>query len=92
MESQPSEAFKNNTLGTAGIAELALEYGVDRFVLISTDKAGALKTFGDADFHPIGGAVTGSLKALGIDKRLDQCVPSATLCDGGGGGPVICAA
>jgi FlaA1/EpsC-like NDP-sugar epimerase len=39
MESQPSEAIRNNTMGTAQIAELALETGVDRFVLISTDKA-----------------------------------------------------
>ncbi|MFO1496818.1 MAG: nucleoside-diphosphate sugar epimerase/dehydratase [Verrucomicrobiota bacterium] len=39
MESQPSEAIKNNTLGTAQLAEMALEFGVDRFVLISTDKA-----------------------------------------------------
>jgi FlaA1/EpsC-like NDP-sugar epimerase len=39
MEMQPSEAIKNNALGTAGLAELALDYGVDRFVMISTDKA-----------------------------------------------------
>ncbi|MEX2381047.1 MAG: nucleoside-diphosphate sugar epimerase/dehydratase [Opitutales bacterium] len=39
MESQPGEAFKNNTLGTAQVAELSAEYGADRFVLISTDKA-----------------------------------------------------
>jgi FlaA1/EpsC-like NDP-sugar epimerase len=39
MECQPSEAIKNNTLGTAQFAELALEFGVDRFVLVSTDKA-----------------------------------------------------
>lgn len=39
MESQPSEAIKNNTLGTVALAELALEYRVDRFTLISTDKA-----------------------------------------------------
>ncbi len=39
MESQPGEAIKNNTLGTAQLAELAAEFSVDRFVLISTDKA-----------------------------------------------------
>ena len=39
MERQPGEALKNNTLATAGLARLATEYGVERFVLISTDKA-----------------------------------------------------
>jgi FlaA1/EpsC-like NDP-sugar epimerase len=39
MESQPSEAIKNNSLGTARLSEMALEFGVDRFVLISSDKA-----------------------------------------------------
>lgn len=39
MESQPGEAIKNNSLGTAKMADLALASGVARFVLISTDKA-----------------------------------------------------
>jgi FlaA1/EpsC-like NDP-sugar epimerase/UDP-N-acetylmuramyl pentapeptide phosphotransferase/UDP-N-acetylglucosamine-1-phosphate transferase len=39
MESQPSEAIRNNTLGTVQLAELAARHAVDRFVLISTDKA-----------------------------------------------------
>ena len=39
MESQPGEALKNNVLGTAVVARLAAEYGADKFVLISSDKA-----------------------------------------------------
>jgi FlaA1/EpsC-like NDP-sugar epimerase len=39
MERQPAEALKNNTLATANLTRLASEYGVDRFVFISTDKA-----------------------------------------------------
>lgn len=39
MESQPGEALKNNTLGTANVAELSSLHNVKRFVLVSTDKA-----------------------------------------------------
>jgi len=39
MERQPAEALKNNTLATANLTRLASEFGVDRFVFISTDKA-----------------------------------------------------
>ena len=39
MEDNPGEAIKNNVLGTLNIAELASQYKVERFVLISTDKA-----------------------------------------------------
>jgi FlaA1/EpsC-like NDP-sugar epimerase len=39
MEHQPGEAVRNNALGTAQLADIACEAGVDRFILISTDKA-----------------------------------------------------
>jgi len=39
MEHQPCEAIKNNSIGSAQLADLALEFEVDRFILISSDKA-----------------------------------------------------
>ncbi len=39
MEKNPSEAIKNNVFGTKNIAEAAHDFGAERFVLISTDKA-----------------------------------------------------
>ncbi|GAA1250139.1 hypothetical protein GCM10009665_46060 [Kitasatospora nipponensis] len=39
LERHPSEAVKSNVLGTDHLVEAALAAGVERFVLISTDKA-----------------------------------------------------
>ena len=39
MEESPGEAIKNNVVGTLNTAELGSKYNVERFVLISTDKA-----------------------------------------------------
>ena len=39
MEDAPSQAARNNVFGTKAVADASVECGVDRFVLISTDKA-----------------------------------------------------
>jgi FlaA1/EpsC-like NDP-sugar epimerase len=39
LESHPKEALSTNVLGTANVADAAAAVGVQRFVLISTDKA-----------------------------------------------------
>jgi FlaA1/EpsC-like NDP-sugar epimerase len=39
LERNPWEAVTNNIVGTKVVMELAVEYGVKRFVLVSTDKA-----------------------------------------------------
>jgi NAD dependent epimerase/dehydratase family protein len=39
MEDNPSESILNNVRGTKIIADLSVKYGVEKFVMISTDKA-----------------------------------------------------
>jgi FlaA1/EpsC-like NDP-sugar epimerase len=39
LEANPLQAVSNNVLATRTLAEVAVEFGVERFVLISTDKA-----------------------------------------------------
>ncbi len=39
MEDNPSESVENNVLGTKILADLAVRYGTERFVMVSTDKA-----------------------------------------------------
>lgn len=39
MEENPSQAIMVNVMGTKNLADLSYQYGVDKFVMVSTDKA-----------------------------------------------------
>ncbi len=73
MEQQPSEAIKNNSLGTMVLAEMALQYGVERFVMISTDKAinptnvmGASKRLAELAVQAVQAANPGKTKFMAV--------------------------
>jgi len=63
MEVHPAEAVKTNVMGTRIVAETAAKFGVERFVLVSTDKAvrpmnvmGSTKRLAEQVIHNMNGA------------------------------------
>ena len=62
LEKNPWEAISNNVLGSRVVMDLAIKYGVERFVLVSTDKAvrptnvmGASKRLAELILHSLHG-------------------------------------
>jgi len=77
MESNACEAVRNNVGGTRAIVEAALRFGVERFILISTDKAvnassvmGATKRVAELLVQSMGADGTGIYSAVRFGNVL----------------------
>ena len=81
MEHHPDEAVMNNIIGTKNVAELADEYGVERVVMISTDKAinptsvmGASKQVAEMVVKDLGSRKVGVGERIGESKNKTKFI------------------
>jgi FlaA1/EpsC-like NDP-sugar epimerase len=86
MEANPGEAIKNNVLGTRVVARAAARFGVDRFVLISTDKAvnptsvmGASKRLAEMVVQGVGGREAASSARLAPASLFRSPAPESRI-------------
>jgi FlaA1/EpsC-like NDP-sugar epimerase len=77
MQAQPAEAIKNNARGTLNVARAAARVGVERFILVSTDKAvrpvgvmGASKRVAEAIVAMIGEEAEGAFLSVRFGNVL----------------------
>ena len=79
MEDNAAEAIKTNVLGTKTIADFAVKYGVQKFVMISTDKAvnptnvmGASKRIAEIYVQSLNKLISSDIVNIEVEKRVQS--------------------